>query len=157
LLWDHAQIAAGRAVLDRAVTLGGRGAYVIQAAIASLQTAEQIDWPQVAGLYQRLAELTGSAVVELNHAVALAQAGDPAAALRAVDRLDLDGYLYFHSTRGELLRRLGRDDEARAAYQRALELATSTPERRFLTRRLEQLAVGPGPTTPPKAGPATTS
>ena len=78
-------------------------------------------------------------MVELNHAVAVAQAGDPAAALRAVDRLDLDGYLYFHSTRGELLRRLGRDAEARAAYRRALELATSTPERRFLTRRLEQL------------------
>jgi predicted RNA polymerase sigma factor len=139
-LWDHAQIAAGRALLDRALALGGRGAYVVQAAIASLQAAEQIDWPQVAGLYRRLAELTGSAVVELNGAVALAQAGDPAAALRAVDRLDLDGYLYFHSTRGELLRRLGRDDEARAAYQRALELATTVPERRFLTRRLEQLS-----------------
>jgi len=138
-LWDHGQIAAGQAALGRAVALSGRGAYVIQAAIASLQTAGQIDWPQVAELYQRLAELTGSAVVKLNGAVALAQAGDPATALRAVDRLDLDGYLYFHSTRGELLRRLGRDDEARAAYRRALELATSTPERRFLTRRLEQL------------------
>jgi RNA polymerase sigma factor (sigma-70 family) len=138
-LWDHAQIAAGRTALDQAVALGGRGAYVIQAAIASLQTAERIDWPQVAGLYRRLAELTGSAVVELNHAAAVAQAGDPAAALRAVDRLDLDGYLYFHSTRGELLRRLGRDDEARAAYRRALDLATTTPERRFLARRLEQL------------------
>ena len=138
-LWDMPQIAAGRAVLDRAVALGGRGAYVIQAAIASLQTAERIDWPQVAELYRRLAGLTGSPVVELNRAVALAQAGDPAAALRAVERLDLDGYLYFHSTRGELLRRLGRDAEAKAAYRRALELATSTPERRFLTRRLEQL------------------
>jgi RNA polymerase sigma-70 factor, ECF subfamily len=138
-LWDMPQIAAGRAVLDRAIALGGRGAYVIQAAIASLQTAEPIDWPQVAELYQRLADLTGSAVVELNRAAALAQAGDPAAALRAVDRLDLDGYLYFHSTRGELLRRLGRDAEARAAYGRALELATSTPERRFLTRRRDQL------------------
>jgi RNA polymerase sigma-70 factor (ECF subfamily) len=62
--------------------------------------------------------------------VALAQAGDPAAALRTVDRLDLDGYLYFHSTRGELLRRLGRDEEARGACSRALNLATSTPERR---------------------------
>ncbi|WP_020576828.1 RNA polymerase sigma factor [Actinopolymorpha alba] len=138
-LWDMRQITAGRAVLDRAIALGGRGAYVVQAAIAALQTAERIDWPQVASLYLRLVELTGSPVVELNHAVAVAQAGDPAAALRAVDRLDLDGYLYFHSTRGEMLRRLGRDEDARAAYRRALELATSTPERRFLTQRLELL------------------
>ena len=138
-LWDHAQIAEGRTALDRAIALCGRGAYVVQAAIASLQTAEPIDWPQVAELYRRLAELTGSPVVELNRAVALAQAGDPAAALRAVDGLDLDGYLYFHSTRGELLRRLGRAEEAREAYHRALELATSIPERRFLTKRLEQL------------------
>jgi RNA polymerase sigma factor (sigma-70 family) len=138
-LWDMRQIAAGRAALDRALALGGRGAYVVQAVIASLQTRERIDWPQVAEMYRRLVELTGSPVVELNRAVAVAQAGDPAAALRAVDRLDLDGYLYFHSTRGELLRRLGRDAEAKAAYRRALELATSTPERRFLTRRLEQL------------------
>ncbi|MGH3445664.1 MAG: RNA polymerase sigma factor [Nocardioidaceae bacterium] len=138
-LWDTGQIAAGRAVLDRSIALGGRGAYVVQAAIASLQTRERIDWPQVAELYRRLVELTGSPVVELNRAVALAQAGDPAAALRAVDGLDLDGYLYFHSTRGELLRRLGREDAARAAYRRALDLATTTPERRFLTRRLENL------------------
>ncbi|WP_261808565.1 RNA polymerase sigma factor [Nonomuraea sp. C10] len=138
-LWDLRQIAAGRAALDRAMALGGRGPYVVQAAIASLQARERIDWPQVAELYRRLADLTGSAVVELNRAVAVAQAGDPAVALRAVDGLDLDGYLYFHSTRGELLRRLGRDAEARTAYGRALELADSTPERRFLTRRLEQL------------------
>ncbi|NBE96840.1 sigma-70 family RNA polymerase sigma factor [Nonomuraea sp. KC401] len=138
-LWDMRQITAGRAVLDRALALGGRGAYVVQAVIASLQTHERIDWPQVAVMYRRLADLTGSPVVELNHAVAIAQAGDPAAALHAVDRLDLDGYLYFHSTRGELLRRLGRDAEASTAYHRALELATSIPERRFLRRRLQQL------------------
>ncbi|GAA3643129.1 sigma-70 family RNA polymerase sigma factor [Nonomuraea antimicrobica] len=138
-LWDPRQIAAGRAVLERALALGGRGAYVVQAVIASLQTHERIDWPQVAELYRRLVGLTGSPVVELNRAVALAQAGDPAAALRVVDGLDLDGYLYFHSTRGELLRRLGRDAEARTAYRRALDLATSTPERRFLSRRLDQL------------------
>ena len=136
-LWDMRQIAAGRAALDRALVLGGRGAYVVQAVIASLQTRERINWPQVAEMYRRLVELTGSPVVELNRAVAVAQAGDPAAALRAVDRLDLDGYLSSHSTRGELLRRLGREAEARAAYRRALDLATSTPERRFLTRRLE--------------------
>ncbi|MFG1857350.1 RNA polymerase sigma factor [Actinomadura geliboluensis] len=136
-LWDERQIATGRAALDRAIALGGRGPYVVQAAIASLQTRAQIDWTQVAAMYQRLVELTGSPVVELNRAAALAQAGDPATALRAVDDLDLDGYLYFHSTRGELLRRLGRDGEARSAYRRALDLATSPPERRFLTRRLE--------------------
>jgi RNA polymerase sigma-70 factor (ECF subfamily) len=138
-LWDMPEIEAGRVMLDRAVRLGGRGGYLLQAAVAALQTAERIDWPQVAELYRRLAELTGSAVVELNRAVAIAQAGDPAAALRAVDRLDLDGYLYFHSTCGWLLRRLGHDDEARAAYRRALELATSTPERRFLTRQLDEI------------------
>jgi RNA polymerase sigma-70 factor (ECF subfamily) len=138
-LWDTGQLEMGRAVLERAIALGGRGPYVIQAAIASLQTQERIDWPQIAEMYRRLVELTGSPVVELNRAVALAQAGDAAAALRSIDGLDLDGYLYFHSTRGELLRRLGRDDDARVAYRRALDLATSTPERRFLTRRLEQL------------------
>jgi RNA polymerase sigma-70 factor (ECF subfamily) len=136
-LWDMPEIAAGREVIDRAIALGGRGAYVVQAAIASLQMRERIDWPQVAEMYERLVELTGSPVVELNHAVALAQAGSPVAALDAVDRLGLDGYLYYHSTRGELLRRLGRDEESRAAYRRALDLATSTPEQRFLTRRLE--------------------
>jgi RNA polymerase sigma-70 factor (ECF subfamily) len=138
-LWDHEQIEAGRALLDRAIALGGHGAYVLQAAIASLQASERIDWPQVAELYRRLAELTGSAVVELNHAVAIAQAGDPHAALSIVEALDLDGYLYFHSTRGELLRRLGRGDDARVAYRRALQLVTSTPERRFLIRRLNQV------------------
>jgi RNA polymerase sigma-70 factor, ECF subfamily len=138
-LWDRDGIAAGRAALDRAIALGGRGPYVLQAAIASLQAAEPVDWPQVELLYRRLVELTGSPVVELNRAAALAQAGEPEQALRAVDALDLDGYLYFHSTRGELLRRLGRAAEARAAYGRALELATSTPERRFLRRRRDEL------------------
>ncbi|MFI7636881.1 RNA polymerase sigma factor [Nonomuraea sp. NPDC049400] len=138
-LWDMRQIEEGRAVLDQALVLGGRGAYVLQAVIASLQTHEPINWRQVAELYGRLVELTGSPVVELNRAAALAQAGDPVAALRAVDGLALHDYLYFHSTRAELLRRLGRDEEARAAYGKALQLATSTPERRFLTRRLENI------------------
>jgi RNA polymerase sigma-70 factor (ECF subfamily) len=115
-LWDLRQIAAGRAVLDRAIALGGRGAYVIQAAIASLQTRERIDWPQVAEMYRRLVELTGSPVVELNRAAALAQAGDPAAALRAVDRLDLDGYLY--TTDGA---RSNRSLDAVAAAAAAIE------------------------------------
>ncbi|WP_101790102.1 RNA polymerase sigma factor [Nonomuraea indica] len=138
-LWDMRQIEEGRAVLDQALALGGRGPYVVQAVIASLQTHERINWRQVAELYRRLVELTGSPVVELNRAAAIAQAGDPVAALRAVDSLNLHEYLYFHSTRAELLRRLGRREEARAAYGRALRMATSTPERRFLTRRLENI------------------
>jgi RNA polymerase sigma factor (sigma-70 family) len=138
-LWDPRQLAEGRESLQRATALHGSGPYALQAAIAALQTEQEVDWARVAELYARLGELTRSPVVELNRAVALAQAGDPAAALRAVDGLDLGGYLYFHSTRGELLRRLGRGDEARAAYRRALELATSVPERRFLTGRLEGL------------------
>ncbi|MFW6691875.1 RNA polymerase sigma factor [Streptomyces sp. MAR4 CNX-425] len=136
---DWREIARGRAVLDGALALGGRGPYVLRAAIAALQTRERIDWPRVARLYGRLADLTRSPVVELNRAVAIARAGAPHTALRVIDRLDLDGYLYLHSTRGELLSRLGHTARARDAYRRALDLATTPPERRFLTRRLEQL------------------
>ncbi len=135
-LWDAGQIAAGRAALHRALALHGRGPYALQAAIASLQAEPEIDWPQVAALYAGLARLTGSPVVELNRAVAVAEAGDPDAALAIVDGLALDEYRYLHSTRAELLRRLGRIAEARAAYERALALAPPAPERRFLERRL---------------------
>jgi RNA polymerase sigma-70 factor (ECF subfamily) len=134
--WDAAKIAAGRAALDRALTLRGRGPYVLQAAIASLQAEPEIDWPQVAELYAGLARLTGSPVVELNRAVAVAEAGDPDAALAIVEGLGLEDYRYLHSTRAELLRRLGRPAEARAAYERALALGPPAPERRFLERRL---------------------
>jgi RNA polymerase sigma-70 factor (ECF subfamily) len=138
-LWDAAQIEAGRAALDRALALHGRGTYVLQAAIASLQAEPEPDWPQIVSLYEELSRLTGSPVVELNRAVAVAEAGAPAAALVIVDRLDLDDYRYLHSTRAELLRRLGRSDDAANAYRRALELATAEPERRFLRRRLDEL------------------
>jgi RNA polymerase sigma-70 factor, ECF subfamily len=137
--WDAALLAEGRAVLEWALARGGRGPYVLQAAIASLQAADPIDWPQVAALYAELARLTGSPVVELNRAVAVAEAGAPAEALAIVDGLSLDEYQYLHSTRAELLRRLGRPEEARAAYERALELARTEPERRFLRRRLAEL------------------
>ncbi|HMI69803.1 MAG TPA: sigma-70 family RNA polymerase sigma factor [Solirubrobacteraceae bacterium] len=139
-LWDAGQIAEGRALIDRALALIGRGPYVLQAAIASLQAQDPIDWPQVAALYDELAALTRSPVVELNRAVAVAQAGSPDDALLIVDRLDLDEYQYLHSTRAQLLRRLGRTDEARAAYRRALELARTEPERRFLERQLRELS-----------------
>ena len=138
--WDWRQIAEGRALLDRALTHaeGRTGPYVIQAAIASLQAQEQLDWPQISVLYARLAELTGSPVVRLNRAVAVAEADGPAAALAIVDQLDLPDYQYWHSTRAELLRRLGRRDEARAAFRRALDLARTAPERRFLERRIAE-------------------
>jgi RNA polymerase sigma-70 factor (ECF subfamily) len=138
-LWDAGKTEQGRAALDRAMALGGRGPYVLQAAIASLQADAEIDWPQVAALYGELARLTGSPVVELNRAVAVAQTGAPEAALRIVDGLALDDYRYLHSTRAELLRRLGRLDDARAAYRRALDLTRAESERHFLHRRLAEL------------------
>jgi RNA polymerase sigma-70 factor, ECF subfamily len=138
--WNPAQIARGRQALDRAFALRGRGQYVIQAAIASLHMDEPRDWTQIAALYEALARLTGSAVVELNRAIAVAETDGGEAGLALVDRLDLDGYQYFHATRADLLRRLGRRDEARAEYERALELAHSEPERRFLQRRIAEVA-----------------
>jgi RNA polymerase sigma-70 factor (ECF subfamily) len=130
-LWNPEQIAAGRALLDRAIALRGRGPYTVQAAIAALQVETPIDWPAIAALYGRLVELTGSPVV--------AEVEGPRAALAIVDALELVGYRYLHSTRGELLRRLGDHDAARDAYQRALELTVTDAERRFLDRRLREL------------------
>jgi RNA polymerase sigma-70 factor (ECF subfamily) len=139
-LWDLDQIAQGRTALERALALGGRGPYVVQAALADLHAADPPDWPQIAILYGELARLTGSPVVELNRAVAIAEAGDTEAALALVERLELDGYPYLHSTRAELLRRLDQLEDARAAYDRALELVRSEPERRFLERRRAEVA-----------------
>jgi len=137
--WDTGKITRGREALDRAFALQGRGPYVLQAAIASLHVEEPRDWPQIAALYAELVRLTGSAVVELNRAIAVAEVDGPEAGLALVDRLDLDGYQYFHSTRADLLRRLGRADEARTEYERALGLAHTEPERRFLERRLAEV------------------
>jgi RNA polymerase sigma-70 factor (ECF subfamily) len=141
-LWDTAQIAAGRAVLDRALAQHGHGPYVVQAAIASLHADEPRDWPQIAALHAELARLTGSPVVELTRAVAVAEAEGAEAGLAIVDGLVLDDYRYLHATRGELLRRLGRADEAREAYRRALELVHDDAERRLLERRLAELSPG---------------
>ncbi|MDX6630111.1 MAG: hypothetical protein QOH00_2357 [Gaiellales bacterium] len=135
-LWDSAQIAGGQAVLGRALALHGRGPYVVQAAIASLHADEPRDWAQIAALYGELARLTSSPVVELNRAIAVAEAEGPAAGLAIVDRLALEDYRYLHSTRGELLRRLGRAAEAQDAYRRALALSHDDAERRLLERRL---------------------
>jgi RNA polymerase sigma-70 factor, ECF subfamily len=139
-LYDAPRIAAGRTVLDRALALRGRGPYVVQAAIASLHADEPRDWPQIAALYGELAQLTGSPVVELTRAVAVAETDGPEAALDIADGLALEDYRYFHATRAELLGRLDRADEARAAYQRALELVHDDAERRLLERKLAELA-----------------
>jgi RNA polymerase sigma-70 factor (ECF subfamily) len=138
-LWDADQIASGRTDLDRALALHGRGPYVLQAAIASLQLDDPIDWLQIGALYEQLSRVTGSPVVELNRAVAVAEAGSPDEALAIVDGLSLDGYRYLHSTRAELLRRLDRPEEAAAAYRRALELTDADAEVRFLRERLASL------------------
>jgi RNA polymerase sigma-70 factor, ECF subfamily len=138
-LWDRDQIDRGRTTLERGFALRGRGAYLLQAAIASRQLEDPPSWGEIASLYDELGALTGSPVVQLNRAVAVAESGEPEAALRITDSLALPEYQYLHSTRAELLRRLGRDDDARLAYERALELATSEPERGFLRRRLAEL------------------
>jgi RNA polymerase sigma-70 factor (ECF subfamily) len=140
-LWDTEQIAAGRKALEQALALGGNGPYVLQAAIASLHLDEPPDWPRLAALYGELARATGSSVVELNQAAAMAEGGDVEGALELVERLELDRYHYLHATRGELLRRLDRVEEAREAYARALELVHSEAERRFLEGRLAELPV----------------
>jgi RNA polymerase sigma-70 factor (ECF subfamily) len=138
-LWDRAQIRAGRAALRRGQALHGEGSYVLQAAIASLHAEPQTDWAEITRLYTRLLELTGSPIVALNRAVAVAEAEGPASGLEAIEELELDGYHYLHATRGELLRRMGRPGEARDAFQRSLALVRSDSERRFLERRLASL------------------
>jgi RNA polymerase sigma-70 factor, ECF subfamily len=146
-LWDLDRLRAGREALAQGEALAmpaGRGPYLVQATIAALQTEPEPDWPRIADLYIELAALTSSPVVELNRAVAVAQAGAPETALAITEGLDLDGYRYLHSTRAELLVRLGRPNEAASAYQRALELTSHAPEQRFLERRLAELE-GRGP------------
>jgi RNA polymerase sigma-70 factor (ECF subfamily) len=138
-LWDARQLDEAQQLLERAIA--GRGPYALQAAIAVLHTEDPVDWNQIAALYAELAERTGSPVVELNRAAALAQTGATGRALEIADGLaaTLDGYLYLHSTRAELLRRLSRYDEARAAYGHALRITSEEPEQRFLRSRLAEL------------------
>jgi RNA polymerase sigma-70 factor, ECF subfamily len=132
-LWNREQIADGLALLRPE----SPGPYQLQAAIASCHTGEASDWPRIVSLYDELLGLNPSPVVELNRGVALAMADGPEAGLDAIDRIEgLDGYLHLHTARAELLRRLGRADESRAAYERALELGPNEPERRFIEGRL---------------------
>jgi RNA polymerase sigma-70 factor, ECF subfamily len=139
-LWDAERIRDGRAALRRALALRGRGPYVLQAEIASLHARQESDWVRIAALYDELARVTGSPVVELNRAVAMAHAEGWQEGLRAIDRMEgLADYHYYHAARADLLRRLDRPEEARVAYERALELARSEPERRFLAGRIAEL------------------
>ncbi len=139
-LWDQHQIEQGRRLLERALALHGIGPYVIQAAIADLHLQQPRDWEEIALLYQRLEDITSSPVVTMNRAIAVAELEGPQAALALLDRLKLDDYRYYHSTRADVLRRLGRHNEARAAYARALELTQPGPEQQFLENRFTELA-----------------
>ena len=138
--WDAERIVEGREVLDRAFALEGRGPHVLQAAIASLHTETPSDWEQIAALYGELSRVTGSPVVELNRAIAIAETEGPEAGLHIIDGLSLDDFRYMHSTRAELLRRLGRVEAARDAYLRARALTDDGLELRFLERRITELA-----------------
>jgi RNA polymerase sigma-70 factor, ECF subfamily len=146
-LWDRAAIAQALPLVDRALTLRRPpGPYALQAAIAAVHAsaprAVETDWRQISLLYAELANVLPTPVVTLNRAVAIAMAGCPAAGLALVDALAnggaLDDYHLLHAARADLLRREGRRDEAAAAYERALELATNEAERRFLSARLEE-------------------
>jgi RNA polymerase sigma-70 factor (ECF subfamily) len=141
--WDWPEIEQGRAALERGLALRMPGPYQLQAAIAALHAEETTDWHQIALLYQRLAGLTPSPVIDLNRAVAVSKSQGLEEGLALMDAIDrLDGYYLLHSARADLLRRLGRAAESSTAYERALELAPSDVERDFLRGRLAELDPG---------------
>ena len=149
--WDTTEIAEGVALVERCLRRSARagtlGPYQVQAAIAALHdeaaTADETDWPQIAALYGELSQLAPGPIVELNWAVAVAMADGPAAGLVRLDRLaesgELDSHHLFHAARADLLARLGDTDAAAAAYRKAMALATTAAEQRFLSRRLEEV------------------
>ena len=145
--WDHDLIEEGLGVLDWALRRHRPGPYQVQAAIAachsSAPTAAATDWPQIVLFYGRLVEFVPSPVVELNQAVAVAMAEGPAAGLAQVDRLAasgaLAGYHLLPATRADLLRRLGRSEEAAGVYREALALTVNESERNYLQRRLSEV------------------
>jgi RNA polymerase sigma-70 factor, ECF subfamily len=138
-LWDRAEIAEGSGLLERALRFGRPGPYVLQAAIAAEHARGATDWARVTWLYDELAAIQPSPVVELNRAAAVAMSEGPERGLALMDELEgLEGYHPLHAARGDLLRRLGRSEESRAAYRRALELASNPAERAFFERRLAQ-------------------
>jgi RNA polymerase sigma-70 factor (ECF subfamily) len=143
--WDRALIAEGHALVRARIAAGEPpGRYQILAAINAVHTdardVRDTDWSQVVALYDQLTRLDPSPIVRLNRAIALAELDGPEVALAELDGLPLDGYHYYHAARADLLRRLGRSDESRAAYDRAIALAANTAETAYLTRRRDQLA-----------------
>jgi RNA polymerase sigma-70 factor (ECF subfamily) len=148
-LWNREQIEEGKALVERALSSRRFGPYTLQAAIAAVHaqapSAAATDWAQIVGLYDVLARMEASPVVELNRAVAVAMRDGPLAGLELIDAIlargDLANYHLAHSARADLCRRLGRTAEARASYERALALTRQEPERRFLERRLTELKI----------------
>jgi RNA polymerase sigma-70 factor (ECF subfamily) len=144
--WDRAEIGEGLALLARLGSGDGAGPYALQAGIAAVHargaTGAETDWAQIARLYGRLGEVAPSPVVDLNRAVAVAFAEGPEAGLALMAPLaeDLARYHLYHAARADLLRRLGRREEARAAYERALGLTANAVERRFLRQRLAEVS-----------------
>jgi RNA polymerase sigma-70 factor (ECF subfamily) len=139
-LWDADRIDEGRRVLQRGARLGRLGPYQLQAAIAAVHSEESTDWAAIAGLYDRLAKVAPSPIVDLNRAVAVAMASGADEGLDLIARIEgLDDYHLLHAARADLLRRLGRDAEAAGAYRQALALAPNLVERDFLERRLSEV------------------
>ena len=146
-LWNRAQIAEGAALVQQALRSGRFGPYTLQAAIAAVHaeaaTAAATDWVQIVALYDTLANLMPSPIIDLNRAVAVAMRDGPAAGVALIDAIlergELEQYHLAHAARADLCRRLGRSEDARASYQRAIELAKQEPERRFLLGRLAEL------------------
>jgi RNA polymerase sigma-70 factor, ECF subfamily len=138
-LWSQARIDEGTRLLDRALSYRRPGAYQLQAAIAALHLEDTTDWPQIAALYDELARLEPTPIVELNRAVAVAMAHGPEFGLELMERIELPGYHLLHAARADLLRRLERRDEAASAYRDALALEMNAGDRAFLERRLAEV------------------
>jgi RNA polymerase sigma-70 factor (ECF subfamily) len=143
--WDRSLIEEGHAIVRACLRRDRPGPFQVQAAIGAVHTdagsVQTTDWGQILALYDHLQALTPTPVVALNRAIAVAEVAGPAAALALVDTLGLDGYHPFHATRGDLLSRLGRHDQAGQAYRRAAALASNPAERGYLTRRARELGV----------------
>jgi RNA polymerase sigma-70 factor (ECF subfamily) len=140
--WDRDLIAEGQTLVRRCLRRDRPGPYQIQAAINAVHSDPPTDWGQIVQLYDQLLHFTPTPVVALHRAVAVAEISGPAVALDIVDKLDLPSYHVFHVVRADLLRRLGRSDEATDAYRRAVELTENAAEAAFLTRRLRELTGG---------------